>query len=327
MINLKKPLKIASFFIFSFVALVSVYLSGCKDNVTSTNEMTDDEYIKSVVNTGYSSLREEDDLMSTEIYDMNDDGAVPPGDTPIDSLIRWGRKITGVNVNINIQSQGDTIKNVTITRTINGIYIIIGIVNGQQDSITKPYVEEMKRLAVFKRVNRTPYPRKNWRLYQVSMLDGETTQPQVGTQYVEMNKIEAYINGTLTYTFLGPDFTQNIFTTKRFDPNAGIPEVQVGDQVRVIVYLYSTQPEQDFVAWHCARNAFGFHREPFAMTSNMPNGSGWDRTYEKTATVYADGPLKRFNGYINASTHKSLYDDSPAEFASDEAGIPYKVKP
>ncbi len=62
------------------------------------------------------------------------------------------------------------------------------------------------------------------------------------------------------------------------------------------------------------------------MTSNNPNGGGWDRTYEKTFTVYAGHTLGRFNGYINASTHKSLYDDSPSEFASDEAGIPYKVK-
>jgi hypothetical protein len=35
--------------------------------------------------------------------------------------------------------------------------------------------------------------------------------------------------------------------------------------------------------------------------------------------------MGKYNGFISASTHKSLYDDSPAEFASDLAGIPYRV--
>src|SRR5207249_369628 len=84
------------------------------------------------------------------------------------------------------------------------------------EKIVKPYVETTTRLAVFKRIARTPRPRLNWRLYQVSMLDGQTTQPQIGTDYVEMNKVEVYVNGNLTYTFMGPDFTQNEFTTKYF---------------------------------------------------------------------------------------------------------------
>jgi hypothetical protein len=63
------------------------------------------------------------------------------------------------------------------------------------------------------------------------------------------------------------------------------------------------------------------------MTSNTPSGSGWDRTYEKTFTVYgAHNFGRKFNAFISASTHKSLYDDSPSEFASDLVGIPYRVE-
>jgi hypothetical protein len=157
------------------------------------------------------------------------------------------------------------------------------------------------------------------------MLSGGTSQPQNYAQYVQMQQALVYVNGALKYTFTGPDFTQNVFTTIRFG-GAGIPEVNIGDQVKIVVTTYSTQSEQDIVAWHWARNTFGFHREPFVMTSQTPSGSGWTRTYEKTFNIYPQHRLGIFNGYISASTHKSLYDNSPVEFASNEIGVPYKVK-
>jgi len=140
-----------------------------------------------------------------------------------------------------------------------------------------------------------------------------------------MDKIEVYVNGVLKTTYMGPDFTQNVFITKRFG-GTGIPEVYINDQVKLVVYAYSTQSETDIVAWHWARNTFGFHREPFALTSSTPSGSGWNRTYEKTFTIYSDHKGGVFNGFISASTHKSLYDDTLSEFASDLVGTAYRVK-
>jgi len=322
LINTKNMLLLA------FLGIFSLYLSsGCNDTPADDTQ-TDDEFINQVITNGYSTPNnEDDDLMSGEKDDLDDGGAVSDydgGDTPIDSLIRWGRRIESVTRTVTIVSEGDTIKNATITTNITGTYIIIGTVNNVVDTILKPYTEEFKRLAVFRRVDRTPRPRLNWRLYKVSMLDGETKTPQVGSQYVMMNKVEVYVNNTLKYTLNGPDFTQNIFTTKRFD-GAGIPEVSVGDQVKLIVYTYSTQSEQDYVAWHWGKRNFGFHREPFAMTSQVPNGAGWDRVFEKSFTIHNNLRKKRLNGCISASTYKSLRDDSPAEFASDLIGCPYRV--
>jgi hypothetical protein len=309
----------------------AVILQACSDNSVEDTQ-TDDEFIKEVITGGYSSPNgEDDDLMNSEANDLDDGGPVADsdgGDTPIDSLMKWGRRVTGVSRTVTITSEGDSIKNALITTNITGVYMIIGTVSGVTDTISKPYTEEFKRTAVFKRIARTPRPRHNWRLYKVSMLDGETKTPQVGTQYVEMNQLQVYINGTLMYTFAGPDFTQNIFTTRKFD-GAGIPEVHANDQVRIVVNTYSTQSEQDIVAWHWGKRNFGFHREPFTMVSQTPNGSGWDRVYEKTFTIH-DHPVlrgKRINGCISASTYKSLHDDSPAEFASDIVGTPYRVLP
>jgi hypothetical protein len=312
--------------IILIISVFSLYFNACSDNSVSDNQ-TDDEYIREVITMGYSTPNgEDDDLMSSEKDDLDDGGPVGNngGMTPIDSLMRWGRRITGVSKSVTITNEGDSIKNATITTNITGVFMIVGIVNNIVDTISKPYTEEFKRLAIFKRVDHNPRPRHNWRLYKVSMLDGESKTPQVGTDYVKMNKVEVYVNGDLKYTLNGPDFTQNIFTTRHFG-GAGIPEVSVGDNIKLAVITYSTQSEQDYVAWHWGKRNFGFHREPFAMVSQVPNGSGWDRVYEKTFTINENIRRKKLNGCISASTYKSLRDDSPAEFASDLLGTPYKV--
>jgi hypothetical protein len=321
-----KPLKLTrNIFLILVIPLFSLYLSACNDNSVSDNQ-TDDEFIKQVITSGYSSQNgADDDLMASEKDDLDDGGAVGnDGDTPIDSLMKWGRKITGVSRTVTITNEGDSIKNVTITTNITGNFMIIGTVNNAVDTISKPYTEEFRRLAIFKRVNRLQSPRFNWRLYKVSMLDGESKTPQVGTDYVRMNQVQVYVNNVLKYTLTGPDFTQNLFTTRRFN-GAGIPEITVGDQVKLVVSTYSTQPEQDIVAWHWGKRNFGFHREPFTMTSQVPNGAGWDRVYEKTFNINDHVRGKCMNGCISASTWKSLHDDSPSEFASDLVGIPYRV--
>lgn len=314
------------------IAALALYMPACSDNSVDENQ-TDDEFIKEVVTSGFSGQNnDDDDLMISEKDDLDDGGAVSNtggGDTPIDSLMRWGRKIESVSRTVTITSEGDTVKNATITTNITGTYVIVGTVNGVVDTIFKPYTEEFKRLAVFKRIARNPRPRHNWRLYKVSMLDGESKTPQVGSQYVQINQLQVYKNGTLAYTFTGPDFTQNMFETKRppYWTGSGIPEVNVGDDIRLVVNTYSTQSEQDIVAWHWGKRNFGFHREPFTMTSQTPNGSGWDRVYEKTFNINENIRRKVMNGCISASTYKSLHDDSPAEFASDLIGMPYRVLP
>jgi len=329
--SIKNLLFLAIFGLFS-----AYFIAGCNETPIDDNQ-SDDEFIKEVLTQGTgSNNQEEDDLMSGESGDLDNGGAVynggGGGDTPIDSLIKWGRRILSVNISVTITSEGDSIKNASVTRTINGNYIIIGTVNNVVDTIVKPYTEVIKRNTVFKRIAYTPRPRFNWKLYRVSMADGGTTAPQNSNDYIQMQKIDAYVNNVLAYTFTGPDFTQVIFVTKRFGGD-GIPKVRLGDQVKLVVTTVSQQSETDIVAWHWARNTFGFHRVPFDMTSSVPNpsGPGYLRTYEKTYTIYNTPPYVHrhgvFNGFISASTHKSLYDDSPVEFSSDLVGIPYRVVP
>jgi hypothetical protein len=323
---MSKKILISAIILFSASFIL---ISGCNksDNVV-TSTMTDDQYIQSVVSNGYSSNGgDEDNVMSTEATDL-DTGLVSDNGSPmnpIDSLQKWGRRVSNVHLDFNIESQGDSVKVVHVTRTITGNYLILGWVNGQSELISKPYAEVFYRDISFKRIDTRPDPSRNWRLYKVSILSGGTTQPQIGNNFVSITKVEVYVNtsGTPTYIFNGPDFTQNVFTTIRFG-GAGIPTLNRGDQVQIKVYTTSTNSSIDYVAWHWARNTFGFHRIPFTLESQTGSGPYY-RIYSKSFNVYANHKLGVFNSYLSASTHESLYDDDVTKFASSELGTPYKV--
>jgi len=319
--------KIVNYSAVTLILLLSVLLSSCnKENSVEPAELTDEQFMQLVINSGYSeTVTDEDNLMSQEINDL-DTGAVSDDGSslsPIDTLKKWGRKISSVNVNYQITGN-DSLKYIAVTRTITGNYIIIGYVGGVLQTINKPYKEVLNRNIVFKRIDRSPKPRHNWRVYQVSNLSGGTTEPQVGSQYEKINKVEVYKNGssTPTYTITGPEFQNQYWTTVRFG-GAGIPVFSRGDQVQVKIYVNSSSPvPNDIVAFHWARNTFGFHRVPFTYEGM----SGTDRIYSKTYTIYNQHKYGNHNAFFSASTHESLYDNDVTKFASTEVGIPYRIQ-
>lgn len=312
-------------------ALISFTTTSCnKDNSVQPNqtELNDTQYIQSVVAGGYNSGNSvEDNLMTQETSDFDDGGAVKDNDngpdSNIDSLLRWGRKVENVNINYNITSSGDTMFTVNVTRTITGKYIIIGYVSGLVDSINKPYTEVFYRTVIFKRVDSTQHPRLNWRVYQISNLDGGTTTPQIGSSQVQITKIEVYGSLGLLYTFNGPDFQNQLYTTMRFG-GQGIPAFARGEQLTYKVYTTSQLSPTDYVAFHWARNTYGFHRIPFTLESQTGTGPYY-RVYTKSFTIYDNHKFGFFNAYLSASTHESLYDSDPNKFASDEVSFPYKI--
>lgn len=327
---MKKRSILSGLLAVSFTIVFALFLQSCKENATEPTELTDEEYVRQVILNGYDNSGVEDNLISQERTDFDDGGALPDDDSgpiisPLDSLKRWGRIITGNNVNLNIENSGDTLKIVRITRTINGYFRIIGYKNGQLDSINKPYTQLFTRNVEFKRIDRTPYPRLNWRLYRISCLDGQTTQPQIGSDYVMITKVEFYKNGSPTPVLVlnGPDFQDFYFTTGYFG-GAGIPSVDRGDQVTIKVYTTSQLSDPDYVAFHWAKNTFGFHRKKFQLESQTGSGPYY-RVYSKTFNIYSQHKLGVFNGSISASTKESLYDDDPGKFASDQVTFPYKV--
>lgn len=321
------------FFIIIFIcfAIISLYISGCNDNSTEPVMQSEDEYLMTTaINSAFSSDADDDDnLFANEVMDFDSEGPVADNgsgfDTPIDSLVKWGRRVTSANVNANITNIGDSLKRVDVTRSITGNFIVVGYINGILDSTVKPYSQEQKRSVTFRRINNRPNPRFNWRVYQYTAVDGETKNPQIGKENIVMTKIEFYKNNNLILTLNGPDFTSNVFTSRFFAGN-GLFDAQRGDQIRTKVYLSSNQSDTDIVSYHWSRNSFGFHREKFTMTSQIPNGNNFDRTYEKTFEIYSQHNFGLHNSFISANTRSSLYDNSPSLFSSTYAGFPYRVR-
>src|SRR5436190_21895106 len=99
-----------SIFIMLIIGIFSIYIGGCNDNSVVTDNITDDGYINEVVGATNDTHNQEDDnnIFANEKNDLDDGGMVSnhDGDTPIDSLIRWGRRITSVNINANITNSG-----------------------------------------------------------------------------------------------------------------------------------------------------------------------------------------------------------------------------
>lgn len=310
---------------------ITLIFSSCSENSVENGSLTDDDYIRYIALQGsYSGDPEDDDnLFYSDVMDFETGGAVYNNEnninTPIDSVIKWGRRITDKNANINITNYGDTLKDVAVEVNISGNFIIVGYINGVLDSTIKPFTQQQRRTMTFKRIHRHRNPRLNWRVYQYSAIDGETKTPQIGKDNIVMNKVEYYRNNDLILTLNGPDFTSNIFTARHFGNNSLI-DIERGNQIKIKVYLTSNQNEQDIVAYHWSRNLNGYHREIFNMTSEIQNGNNFDRTYEKTFEIYHQHQHGMHNGYISANTRSSLYDNTTSLFSSTYMGLPYRVR-
>lgn len=312
------------------IVLVLLIFFGCKNNSLDPNSTSDNDFIKEIIIKGFNNnLDDEDNLVFQEIEDLNQGTAVFDQSLSnlkinnFDSLYKWGRRIISVNNDINIENEGDSIKNANVKRTINGVFVILGFRNGVMDSVVKPFRELTERKLKFKRIGNFVEARRNWRLYSISLLDGETTFPQVGTSKVQINKIEFFVNGNLLKTFDGPDFT-NIMLPARLWVGQGIPILPKQAQIEIKVYTTSQNSSVDLVTWHWARNSFGFHRVPFILDSQTGSGP-YQRVYKKSFNIYNNHLAGVFNGFISASTNQSLYSSNQSELASDLVGIPYRI--
>ncbi len=321
---LKQRVLLIKFVILAVLISMTALFQSCQENnPNEPSAMSEDEYLRTVaVNSSYSgNTDDEDNLVAEDLAGMQY-RALP---VPYDSIIGWRRIVTGVTTNAIITFNSDTMKTVEATRNITGNFIILGYIAGQQDSAVKPFSQDLRRIVLFKRVNNTPNPRRNWRVFQFSATDGQTTSPQAGKDNIVMNRIEVFRNDQLVLTLNGPDFTANMFNARHFG-HPGSPEFSSSAQMKVRVYLSSNQSDTDFVAFHLPRNSGVPNGIRFELVSQTPNGNNFDRIYEKTYTIQPQHGGGVFNGMISASTKASMIDNNPQFYSVTLAGMPYRVR-
>ncbi len=327
-------MKKSMLFLLSASLLAGMFVAGCDKSdglddqapLGVTNEEQAMEFY--VLNDEFVTNEEETFAdKSIETFDYGTFGKVDAAVTPF----RWGRIISSVTRNVSSTIQpGDTISISLVEKTIIGT-LKIRALNENMDTVTidKPFTDKSTRKVIFKRVNRdTQKFWRNWIPVATSLLNGGTIPPDNSVRITKLEffnpngeKIEVTEpnNYYLRYKWL------RMFTGGQKD----VPELVAGQELKIVVTIESTSPEEDLVA---LRYGFGNgqkKRVRLTMTSSPtdpPVGGIYTRVYEiaRTSPKFVHFHRGFFNMGVDVMTKGTLYDDV-APYAANWWGVPYRV--
>ena len=303
---------------FLLLGLIVVFF-GCQDEMViepvDTEPTTDQGALEKIV--------DEDSALSSFDYNYNEDGPMDflgKVDTEIYPF-RVGHKMRLVNRNLNINIQ-DTIAYGTLTKTFEGILFIAATYdpNGIEPDtiIEKPFTAVVTRNIIFKKINNTPFPMRNWIIAAISLPEGGTQSPNI-----DLMKLTIFLPNGDTIQVDSPN---DYYVSWRFGWWRQIPILHRGESVMLRVELYSAYEEEDFVTLTYGANRFHKHRAKklFELVSSTPSGNGWEKVYEQTYTTHQFPGF--YHAVINAMPRQVVFDDAtPVE--SEAWGIPYLVLP
>jgi hypothetical protein len=303
---------------FLLLGLIVVFF-GCQDEMViepvDTEPTTDQVALEKIV--------DEDSALSSFDYNYNEDGLMDflgKVDTEIYPF-RVGHRMRLVNRNLNINIQ-DTIAYGTLTKTFEGILFIAATYdpNGIEPDtiIEKPFTAVVTRNIIFKKINNTPFPMRNWIIAAISLPQGGTQSPNI-----DLMKLTAFLPNGDTIQVDSPN---DYYVTWRFGWWRQIPVLHRGESVMLRVELFSAYEEEDFVTVTYGANRFHNHRAKkiFELVSSTASGNGWEKVYEQTYTTHQFPGF--YHAVINAMPKQIVFDDAtPVE--SEAWGIPYLVLP
>ena len=303
---------------FLLLGLIVVFF-GCQDEMViepvDTEPTTDQGALEKIV--------DEDSALTSFDYNYNEDGLMDflgKVDTEIYPF-RVGHRMRLVNRNLNINIQ-DTIAYGTLTKTFEGILFIAATYdpNGIEPDtiIEKPFTAVVTRNIIFKKINNTPFPMRNWIIAAISLPEGGTQSPNI-----DLMKLTIFLPNGDTIQVDSPN---DYYVSWRFGWWRQIPILHRGESVMLRVELYSAYEEEDFVTLTYGANRFHKHRAKklFELVSSTPSGNGWEKVYEQTYTTHQFPGF--YHAVINAMPRQVVFDDAtPVE--SEAWGIPYLVLP
>ncbi len=284
-------------------------LSGCK----STTEPIEDEL------TVLKEIIESDPLFSSDQMLLNDpdDPALRKTTAPIIPWL-WGRRVTSASRTIDFVREGDTIVVATITHSIAGeikIAAIDSIGDTTLTIVTKPFSESTVRKVKVTRIARTDRIRDNWRIREISAVDG-------GTQgdILSFNQLVAIV-GQDTLTITDPlNYWMKLpgFNGRR------TPIIGNLAPAKVLLTVTSTESDTDLVFVHrpfLRLTASTFRPLRSRMTLVSQTGSGpYVRVYEYSC--------HEGNGAVSHSLMGERdYDRRVAEAIANGQPVPERVVP
>ena len=313
---MQKQNNLARYILVFFALLIVALFVRCQDDVVNPddNEPTTDK-------AAMEKLVDEDSSLTSFDYNYDEEGVIDflgKVNTAIYPF-RVGQKMRLVNRTLSIDVQ-DTIAYGTLTKTFEGTLLIAASYDSNATEpdtlIQKSFTAVVTRNLIFKKINNTPFPRRNWILAAISLPEGGTQSPNID---ITMMSIFLPNGDTLTI-----DSPNNYYLRRGWGWWHNIPILGYEDSVKVRVELFSNYQEDDFVTLTWGANRWIKHRVKrlFELVSSTPNCSGYDKVYEQTFRAHQWPGF--YHAIINAMPRQVVLDDAtPVE--CEAWGIPYIV--
>jgi hypothetical protein len=308
--------------LFLGALVAGILVVGCRKSEGPAEE-TDVSYIQGAVVT-MDSIAEygeseryalDDGVPHDPEYNEGQWGKVTDPQSPITPL-RWGRRIVSASRSVDVQIQGDTVAIATITRVFAGNLIILAIQQSTGDTVqvTKDFVDTLKRKVMFVRIGRFAERRHNWKPVAITLVEGWSP--------VENFQIDSLEITTPRDTFVVTDPPN---TWLRFGRILGeIPRVYPGEPVRIRVTVSSQNDSAEVVMfrWGVGWGDGRRHRKLIPLISETGTTGNYTRVYERTFITHLH--RGRFNAFIDALSHGTLFDDQQP-YSNKVWGAPYHV--
>jgi len=298
---------------------VLAFFAGCQDEMTvepqDSGEPTTDQG-------ALEKLADQDSSLNSFEANYNEDGLMDFLGKTTEAIypFRVGHKMRLVSKNLNIEFVGDSIAYGRLTKTFEGVLFIAASYDSTSSEpdtvIEKAFTSIITRNLIFKKIARTDFPHRNWKLVAISLIEGGTHSPNI-----DITKLTVFLSNGDTIVIESP----NEYFLRRGDGWwRRIPMLFSGESVSLRVELFSAYEEEDFVTLTYGANRSGHHRAKrlFELVSSTLVDGGFEKVYELTFTTHQFPG--HFHAVINALPKQVIYDDA-APVENEAWGIPYFV--
>lgn len=289
------------------IAAGALIIVGCaKDD---EDNGTDQEALKQL-------MAEDQDIESVDAWSGDDNLGGGGGlDEEIDP-VRWGRVGHRRLENVTVEFQGDTLATITRTISFNGELRIGSPVNDSTwHRYDKPMYNTIVRKAHAVRIARTPRPRQNWRITEVTPTVMTSAVPNPHT--IEPARVEVYRNAGADWELVA-DITDPLNTYFARDT---LPWVEAEQEVQVFVHANTTDPAVGVLHPHVYRH--GRHPRLMLLDDGVyPDVAAGDGIYSGS---YVTGVIRGvFVSGFDLLDWETLHD-SEAPYDAGGWAVPYRV--
>lgn len=299
--------------------LVALFLYGCEEDAYHhyhddyDSEMTDSEALEEL-------FLEDLDMEDPDVWQDGSDNinaddlrALKALDEPIEPIAWWriGRR-AGTRVEVTFRDEDHA--TITRYRRFDGNFrLLTELSDDEMETIDKPMYNRLIRKAHAVRIDDSPYPRRNWRIEEITPEVMESVEPNPST----VNILNVQVVGANGELVIDMDSPLNSFFGRR-----ELPEIFAGEEITVYVEVEGSLPAPvGMLRPHVYR---GDHLPRLALKDDgvIPDEVAGDGVY--TGGYRAGQRVGVHHVGVEFIDYNTIYDDE-APYDANGWGIPYVV--